>query len=95
MFGMSERPELNAVDRAVVDELDEHIEWLWREAIGEAKARLAVLTDQDYPEAVELLGQISAFKTVEQRLSYVRDLIVRNPSETTWIRAEEEVGSRR
>lgn len=90
MFGMSERPELNAVDRAVVDELDEQTEWLWREAIGEAKARLSVLTDQDYPEAVELLGQIAAFKAVEWQLTSVRDVIVVNPSEAKWIRVDGE-----
>lgn len=90
MVGMSERPELNAVDRAVVDELDEQIEWLWREAIGEAKARLSVLTDQDYPEAVELLGQIAAFKAVERQLTSVRDVIVENPSEAKWIRVDGE-----
>lgn len=78
-----------AVDAAIVDELDEQIEWLWREAIGEAQARLSVLTDHDYPEAITLLGRIDAYKAVERRLSSVRDLIVSNPSETRWVRVDE------
>lgn len=90
MSGMSSLPELNAVDRAVVDELDEQIEWLWREAIGEAKARLAVLMNRDYPEAIELLGKIAAFETVERQLTSVRDVIVENPSEAKWIRVDGE-----
>lgn len=46
---MSTGPKLNAVDAAIVEELDEQIEWLWREAIGEATARLSVLTDRVVP----------------------------------------------
>lgn len=79
---MTVRPDLSAVDAAIVEELDEQIEWLWSEAIGEAKARLSVLTDQDYPEAIALLGRIDAYKTVDQRLSSLRDRIVNSPSET-------------
>lgn len=86
---MTARPGLNAIDTAVVEELDEQIEWLWSEAIGEAKARLSVLIDHDYPEAIALLGRIDAYKTVEQRLSALRDLIVNNPSETQWVRVDE------
>lgn len=82
---MSTKPELNAVDAALVEELDEQIEWLWSEAIGETQARLSVLTDRDYPEAIALLGRIDAYKAVEQRLSSLRDLIVNNPSEYQWV----------
>lgn len=86
---MPARSELNAVDAAIVDELDEQIEWLWSEAIGETQARLFVLTNDDYPEAIALLGRIEAYKAVAQRLSSVRDLIVENPSETQWVRVDE------
>jgi hypothetical protein len=89
MDDMPAKPELNAIDAAVVEELDEQIEWLWSEAIGDAKARLSVLTDHDYPEAIALLGRIDAYKTVEQRLSSLRELIVNNPSETQWVRVAE------
>lgn len=91
---MAELQELNAVDRTVVDELDELIDWLWSEGIAEAKARLSVLTSEDYPAAVDLLGQIAAYKVVEQRLSYIRNRITAYPSETKWVRieGEEETG---
>jgi hypothetical protein len=78
--------ELNTFD---VDELDDQIEWLWSEAIGGAQARLSVLTNDDYPEAIALLGRIEAYKAVAQRLTSVRDLIVNNPSETQWVRVDE------
>ncbi len=89
MDGMTAKPALNAVDAAVVDELDEQIEWLWSEAIGGAQARLSALSDHAYPEAIALLGRIDAYKTVEQRLSSLRELIVNNPSETQWVRVDD------
>lgn len=91
---MAELQELNAVDRAVVDELDELIDWMWSEGIAEAKARLSVLTSEDYPAAVDLLGQIAAYKVVDQRLSCIRNRITAYPSETKWVRieGEEETG---
>lgn len=46
---MPARSELNAVDAAIIDELDEQIEWLWSEAIGEAQARLSVLDQRRIP----------------------------------------------
>jgi hypothetical protein len=86
MASMTAKPELNAVDAAIIDELDEQIEWLGSEAIREVQARLSTLTDHDYPEAIALLGRIDAYKTVEQRLSSLRERIVKNPSETQWVR---------
>jgi hypothetical protein len=86
MDSMPAKPALNAVDAAIIDELDEQIEWLGSEAIREVQARLSTLTDHDYPEAIALLGRIDAYKTVEQRLSSLRERIVKNPSETQWVR---------
>jgi len=89
MVVMAERQELNAVDLAVVDELDELVDWLW-ETISEAKAQLSVLTSQDYPAAVELLSKIAAYKVVDQRLSEIRRNITEFPSEAKWIRVDDE-----